>query len=542
MKECATQLSGVITQASCIVQGARQNCGNYRGLSIGDTLGKLYGKILSKRLNLWMCIEKCQAGSQAKRGCVEHILALRLLFDLAKKEKQKLFVLFVDFSKAYDRVPRKTLFEILKKIGCGKRFLRALIAIYKNTVNILNSEYVRSTIGVKQGGPMSCLLFVIYLNVLALMLKVVGNDPFVLDVHALMLMDDTVLLSSSRKEIIVKFKILMEFCKKYGMKVNELKTNIMVVNGRKEDREEFTVDEVTVKHTSAYVYLGSPFTKDANIKSVIKLHLKSRMADLNRFKILCKQNKTMPFKFKKQVITAMIVTSLLYASESWLTDSVKEVATLYAGCVKALLGVRVTTRSDTIFVESGIPRVEDLIRKRTAKFIRRELENEQTDPTPLQKVYKICEDKQSRGFRFLRDLVAHNDEHIVADSLTNAGGTKAETYRRINPKLEAHEVYRTHEYIDERARMSFTKLRLSSHNLKVETGRWSRIPHDDRLCDCGEGVEDEEHVLLLCPKTEFARQKFNVNRNVYPNIGVLMDELNVSVLIPFVDCAMNVYK
>ena len=68
---------------------------------------------------------------------------------------------------------------------------------------------------------MSCLLFVIYLNVLAVMLKLVGNDAFLLDVHALMLMDDTVLLASSRKNMIKKFKILMEFCKKYGMLGNE---------------------------------------------------------------------------------------------------------------------------------------------------------------------------------------------------------------------------------------------------------------------------------------------------------------------------------
>ena len=173
-------------------KGIRLNCGNYRGLSIGESLSKLYAKILSKRLSLWMCIEKCQAGGQALRGCIEHILALRLIIDYAKNEKQKLFIVFVDFSKAYDRVPRKTLFEILKRLGCGKRFLCALIAIYRDTVNILNSEYIKSTVGVKQGGPMSCLLFVIYLNVLAVMLKLVGNDAFLLDVHALMLMDDTV--------------------------------------------------------------------------------------------------------------------------------------------------------------------------------------------------------------------------------------------------------------------------------------------------------------------------------------------------------------
>ena len=83
-----------------------------------------------------------------------------MIIDYAKKEKVKLFVLFIDFSKAYDKVPRRTLFETLKNLGCGKRFLSALLSIYKNTINILNSEYVKATIGVKQGGVASCSSFI----------------------------------------------------------------------------------------------------------------------------------------------------------------------------------------------------------------------------------------------------------------------------------------------------------------------------------------------------------------------------------------------
>ena len=83
---------------------------------------------------------------------------------------------------------------------------------------------------------------------------------------------------------------------------------------------------------------------------------------------------------------------------------------------------------------------------------------------------------------------------------------------------------------------------LSSHSLKVETGRWSRIPKDDRLCGCGEAIQDEEHVLLRCPKTDFAREKFHVDSNVYPNIAGLMDTLETNVLVPFVDCCARVFK
>ena len=100
----------------------------------------MHAKVLSNRLKSWMDIENCQAGGIEGRGCIDHILALRLVFDYAINDKVKSFMLFVDFSKAYDMVPRGTSFQILKMLGCGKRFLSALIAVYGKTVNIFNSE------------------------------------------------------------------------------------------------------------------------------------------------------------------------------------------------------------------------------------------------------------------------------------------------------------------------------------------------------------------------------------------------------------------
>ena len=78
--------------------GDRMDCGNYRGISIMDTLAKMYDKLLLNRLSLWSAIDKCQAGAQKSRGCIEQIMTLRLLIDLASCKKRKLYILFIDFS------------------------------------------------------------------------------------------------------------------------------------------------------------------------------------------------------------------------------------------------------------------------------------------------------------------------------------------------------------------------------------------------------------------------------------------------------------
>ena len=70
---------------------------------------------------------------------------------------------------------------------------------------------------------MSCILFIIYLDKLAKMMKMNGNDSFLEDNPMMMLMDDTVLFGTSREIIIKKFNTLMAFCESDGMVVNEKK-------------------------------------------------------------------------------------------------------------------------------------------------------------------------------------------------------------------------------------------------------------------------------------------------------------------------------
>ena len=329
------------------------------------------------------------------------------------------------------------------------------MSIYKNTINILNSEYVKASIGVKQGGPMSCLLFVIYLNVLAVMIKALGNDSYLNDIHALMLMDDTVLLATTREKMIEKFTVLMNFCKKYGMFINELKTQMMVINGKKKDRLDFTVHNITVKHTTSYVYLGSPFTENGKIQDVIKLHVKSRAKDLNKLRIFCKKNETMPYVFKKKVLDAAIISSLLYACETWLGTEFKDVDKVYVSAVKAVLGVRETTRNDTTLIEAGMPALSQLIKKRTGAFMKKELNSERTHDTPLIKIYKLCKTKRTKGFVFLSKIVnpATPSDVSLVEKFRNQDTSKARTYREINPELVTHKVYTANEYINERERL-----------------------------------------------------------------------------------------
>ena len=217
---------------------------------------------------------------------------------------------------------------------------------------------------------------------------------------------------------------------------------------------------------------------------------------------------------------------------------------LYIGAVKSLLGVRETTRSDTVLIEAGMPSLSEMIRRKTAAFSKKELLGMHEDETPLRRIYKICEQKQTNGYTFLKKLISHNTERIltISEKFENESGSKAMIYKEINPQLKVHPVYKSKEYIIERERLVFTRFRLSSHHLKVETVRWARIDPDERVCGCGLGVENESHVLLDCPKTEEIRARCNVNREVYRDLAGLMKEMENGELVGFVYKCMQIFK
>ena len=77
----------------------------------------------------------------------------------------------MDFSQAYDRVSRKKLFSLMKNMGCGMVMLGALVAMYKSTQSIIGTAIITATIGVRQGSPTSCLLFILYVNEMIKIIK-----------------------------------------------------------------------------------------------------------------------------------------------------------------------------------------------------------------------------------------------------------------------------------------------------------------------------------------------------------------------------------
>jgi hypothetical protein len=86
---------------------------NYRGITVGPILAKLFIMILDKRLSEWVeqhgLRAKGQAGFRKYYRTIGQLFILRTLIEQRKAKKKPLYCCFVDFKKAFDIVPCEVL-------------------------------------------------------------------------------------------------------------------------------------------------------------------------------------------------------------------------------------------------------------------------------------------------------------------------------------------------------------------------------------------------------------------------------------------------
>lgn len=560
-------LSGIYPQSwskarMCTIfkKGDRANVNNYRGIHIINSITKIYDMVLCERLKQWFKPFREQAGAQEGRGCIEHIVTLRLLCDIAWRRKMKLYVSFIDFSQAYDRVPRRTLFRVLCRLGCGSMMLCALIAMYRSTESVIGTTLITLAVGVRQGSPTSCLLFIIFVDDLIRIIKESsGPDGFLAWLHVLILMDDTVLLSTTRRGITEKLVLLKTYCNDYGMVINQSKTKFFVISGNEADRESLVVEGLVIEHCDQYVYLGSPFTSDGRVSSAVKAHASAKMPHVLKFVSFINKNNDIPFIVKRRVFEAAIMSTLIYACESWIGADIKPVIKQYNWCLKHLLGVRRTTCNDICYVESGCHSLKDfIINKQHKFFFKIWTERQGYIDDPLMHVINTVIATNTPTSRMVNEYISTDVKDLseakqaVIANIEESNSSRRLTYKDINPNFEIPFVYINRHTINENYRLSFTRFRVSGHSLACETGRWNRrgrgrLPEEERLCSCGYAVQTERHVVQHCTLSAHLRQRYRFTSieelfsdNYSPDLTckIIHEILSVYRYLSFIACVV----
>jgi len=126
-------------------------------------------------------------------GTTDTIFVLHSVIQHLLNKKKKLFVAFIDFTKAFDYVVRDILWYKLIKLGIRGKLLniiRSMYSIVKSRVKYDNevSDSFTCMVGVRQGESLSPFLFAMYLNDIEEYLLTNNYDGISLDTLKLFIM------------------------------------------------------------------------------------------------------------------------------------------------------------------------------------------------------------------------------------------------------------------------------------------------------------------------------------------------------------------
>jgi hypothetical protein len=190
--------------------------GNYRGISSSSNLGKLFNKVIYKRLLTFMnntkLISKNQIGFKEKSHTADHIFTLKTIIDQYKQKSKNVFTAFIDLKKAFATIWRLALFYKLLKHNIPHRIFNIIHSMYTDTICRITFSSER---GGEHGDVLSPILLNYFINNLVDDLNKDNTDPVVIGdtlVNILLYADDIVLLSQSKEGLQNSLNILHDFC------------------------------------------------------------------------------------------------------------------------------------------------------------------------------------------------------------------------------------------------------------------------------------------------------------------------------------------
>ena len=350
-------------------KGPKNDPSNYRGITLMSCLGKLFLTILNNRLSHLVKVNKILSEKQlgfvtGNRTSDAHIIINNLVRKYCHKNGSKIYSCFVDFSKAFDTIPRDILLTKLRNYGITGKFFNIIKDIYekdKSCVKIGN-QYTRAfdvNQGVRQGCVLSPLLFNIFIADLAIKLDMVEGKVKVnnMEISSIFWADDIVMFSESENGLRTMIKVLEEYVMENKLKVNVDKTKVMIFNktGRLMKRI-YHINGTQLENVRSYKYLGFLLTPSGEINSGLQdlreRALKAFMTLKNRLGLSFNQD----VETTLVLVDAMIKPILLYNSDFWGCMKLPKnnpIENLHMSICKQLLGLQKSTTNVGVLLELG---------------------------------------------------------------------------------------------------------------------------------------------------------------------------------------------
>lgn len=336
-------------------KGDRSKCGNYRGISLLNVSYKEYARMLNVRLLTIAdgLLSDEQNGFRKGRSCNDNITSIKQIIEKRREFNLETHICFIDYEKAFDRVDRTLLWNIMERRGYPLSLINAIKNLYEDTAIIINTgveklEPTKTNTGLRQGCPLSPTLFSIYIDDMVRLWKTkipngIKLSPSHRYLNNLLFADDQAIIQPTEDDLQRSVYQLQKICSDYNMRISTTKTKVMAFLGKSPIRTKIVLYEKPIEQVSHFRYLGCDISYEPDRDVTDKVH---------RFQWICGTiHRTLKNKTRKdtkmKLYKTMAVPSLVFGSETWI-DTSKTKSQIQSAEMKFLRRVKGCTRLDHI--------------------------------------------------------------------------------------------------------------------------------------------------------------------------------------------------
>ena len=421
--------------------------------------------------------------------------------------------------------------------------IRSMYTEVKSCVRHLNtlSDLFDCNVGLMQGEICSPLLFALFISDIENSLQENMDAGITLDqlsLYLILFADDAVIFSDTPEGLQLSLSKLQSYCETWNLTVNVDKTKIIVFRkgGLLSQRERWFYNGAEIEIVNQFNYLGVVFTPGGSFMKASKTLSGKAIRALCSLLSMTK-SLDIPLNIMINLYNSFVCSILFYACEIWGFSSAISIDKVQRKFCRWMLNVKQSTHNLAICSELGL---YPLVIERQVRIVKYwlKLKSNESGNIILTSVYHSMIDDMSNGATNWLSKVKHllesngfADTWIYRDSVISDRFIPVLRQRLMDMYLtnwrEGMEVssslslFRNLKYsyqpapylykvLNKKYRNAISKLRLSSHPLLVETGRYTGVPREQRKCTLCElnDIEDEYHFVLRCSKYQTLRDVY----------------------------------
>ena len=346
----------------------RKNPAHYRTISLTSCFGKIFERMIGKRLSWFLeennLISKYQSGFRKRHTTYDHIIRLETDIRKGFKYKKTTTAVFLDISRAYEMVHKPVLIFKLHKLGIRGHLAHYLVGFltgerrfqirfrseYSDTFSLQN--------GLPQGSCISPILFNIMINDLF--------DTVPSNISYSLFADDCSIwcTDSDSEHSISRLQLALdnidEWSKKNGCIFSPSKSAVVIFSkntGMLRTVSDLRLSQHIIPHVNHFKFLGIVLDSRLSMTKHME-HIKTKCSKrLNLFRCVAgtdfgADRKTLIQLYKTLVLPIIEYGAVVYSGAS--ENTLKKIDTIQNSFIRIALGVMKTSPIPSLQVEAAI--------------------------------------------------------------------------------------------------------------------------------------------------------------------------------------------